>query len=237
MRILQLGRDAHVYGELKVWSTLNGACAISVGGDPESPSMRFKRTKNEDGLLWDDAPTRTLVVADAHFGDRASKVFLQALDEAMPTAPLDFVGLETDFAEEDASGSALTLLRFDPTTGKGWGLNYGDCTAAVLSAAGYRKLNTPDTVYLRAGEPPPAPASFDFEVAPGGLLVAFTDGVDECHYRQPETSIRPHHIEAIYARVGADPRAFAAALGQLALSGVEGNPGGQDNIAIVVAQT
>jgi hypothetical protein len=68
-------------------------------------------------------------------------------------------------------------------------------------------------------------------------VAAFTDGVDECHYGHPKTSIRPHHLRALLAELGPAPEPFARRLLALALCGVDGHPGGEDNAAVAVART
>ena len=62
------------------------------------------------------------------------------------------------------------------------------------------------------------------------------DGIDQCHYRQPETSVTPRHLRSLLAETGPEPSRYAQALVELALRGVDGNPGGQDNIALVVTR-
>ena len=74
-----------------------------------------------------------------------------------------------------------------------------------------------------------------FRADAGDLLLAFTDGVDQCHYRSPVTSIQPGHIAAVARAASFDPLAVVQDLTALALSGVDGNPGGEDNIAIVAS--
>ena len=76
---------------------------------------------------------------------------------------------------------------------------------------------------------------FEFAFGAGELVVGFTDGVDECHYRQPRTSIGPRHLQDLLIVSSGDPAAYASALAGLALAGVDGNPGGEDNLAIVVS--
>jgi len=75
---------------------------------------------------------------------------------------------------------------------------------------------------------------FDFRMRSGDLLVAYSDGVDECHYQSPRTSIRPHHVQDLLRRGAGNSESLARELTELALTGVDGNPGGQDNIAVVV---
>ena len=79
-------------------------------------------------------------------------------------------------------------------------------------------------------------SSFAFEAAPGELVLAFTDGINECHYRYPETSVSPQHLQSLLAEIGAEPERYARRLVEMALAGVGGHPGGQDNIALVVVR-
>ena len=88
---------------------------------------------------------------------------------------------------------------------------------------------------------------FDFAAEPGDVLLAYTDGIDECHYQHPETSITAAMMAAMKAEVMAEMTTaegtrdaegignYTRQLVELALAGVDGNPGGQDNIAIVTA--
>ena len=39
---------------------------------------------------------------------------------------------------------------------------------------------------------------FEFDVGPGALLLAYTDGVNECHYRNPQASPGPRDHQALY---------------------------------------
>jgi len=61
--------------------------------------------------------------------------------------------------------------------------------------------------------------------------------VDECHYRSPETSVRSGHRRMLHGQVGSDPAPYVRALLGLALEGVDGNPGGQDNVAVAAVRT
>ena len=65
--------------------------------------------------------------------------------------------------------------------------------------------------------------------------MAFTDGVDGCHYRRPETSVQPEDIHEIALATNMDPLETVNEVITLALKGVDGSPGGQDNIAMIAA--
>jgi hypothetical protein len=75
------------------------------------------------------------------------------------------------------------------------------------------------------------------QVGAGDMVLAFTDGIDECHYRRPATSMLPHHIVASVAEGQRRPPEVVAILARQALGGVDGNLGGQDNIAVLAAIT
>ena len=102
-----------------------------------------------------------------------------------------------------------------------------------------RRLNQKNQSYLRPCDPASYEASacqaFRFSLEPKSLVLAFSDGIDECHYRRPKTSVQLGHIEGLWAQAKPDPMGLADRLMELALRGVEGHPGGQDHIALGVA--
>ncbi len=228
------------------------AAAISVGADPHSPSHRFKADPdrpNEDALYVRDTDRRCLIaVADSHFGHRASHALIDRI-AALPAIPtgLDALRAALDglgggaLGVDDESSSTLCLAVYDRQSRSGFGLGVGDSTVTLVGPdRAPAALNRHTRAYIHpARDPRPArrAEAFTFTAPPGALLLAFTDGVDECHYRRPETSIGPGHLRALFDEIGPEARAYADALARLALTGVDGNPGGQDNIAIVAART
>ena len=75
---------------------------------------------------------------------------------------------------------------------------------------------------------------FQFQLEPEEeILLLYTDGVNECCYRDPHRSVQLQHLEALYEAHAPDPAALVEALMQLALAGVDGHAGGQDNIVII----
>lgn len=250
LRLALYGRDHAVYGATHVEALgPRAAAAISVGADPAAPSMRFKadpKRPNEDALLaLDDGRRCLLAVADSHFGHRASHGLIERLAalEAVPddiravSAWLDG-GPRWPASVDDQSASTLCVALYDRRTGRGAGLSIGDSTAAVVAADRLpHRLNRATAAYVHPGRTARVARRgelFEFTAGPGALLLAFTDGVDECHYRRPETSLGPAHMKALFAETGPDPRAYAERLCAAALAGVDGHPGGQDNIALVV---
>lgn len=250
-RVALYGQDHRDYGALRVEAVgPAAAAAISVGADRDSPSMRFKADParpNEDAMVvLDDGRRCLLAVADSHFGHRASHGLVERL-AALPAIPEDVAGLSAWLdggrpgppSIDDRSASTLCAVLFDRASGRGAGLSIGDSTAAVVGPGrAPAPLNRHNAAYVhpgRSGRIARRASLFEFVAEPGALVLCFTDGVDECHYRRPETSLGPGHLLAIFDRVGPDARAYADAVARAALAGVDGHPGGQDNIALAVA--
>lgn len=244
------GLDHPHYGVVRsVGVGERGAVALCAGGRPDSPAARFKadptRPNEDAALAIDDGERALLAVADSHFGHRASHALIEGL-AALDAVPPDLDGLaaavdglSSDVAEvDDRSASTLVVAVLDRATGRGFGLSIGDSTVAVV---GRKRLpiarNRHNGAYVHPGRDARLARRaelFTFSAAPGMLVLAFTDGVDECHYRQPDTSLRPGHLADLFARTGPDPRAYAQALVEAALAGVPPHPGGEDNIGVVV---
>lgn len=244
------GLDHTVYGAVHlVDAGPRVALALSVGAEADSPAQRFKADPahpNEDALVaLDDGERCLLAVADSHFGHHASHVIIAGLARlaVIPPEPIALAaaldGIDAALVDDDHSASTLCVAVFHRASQRGFGLSIGDSTFAVV---GPERLpvarNRHSRAYVHPGRDrriSRRAEAFRFTAAPGDLLLAFTDGIDECHYRRPETSLRPEHLQAIFAEAGPDPARYARRLVQRALAGVDGNPGGQDNIALVVA--
>lgn len=248
-RLLMLGRDHAEYGAVSTGALGEALAFLSVGADPDSPSLAFKANKtqpNEDALLVKRRDNLYLLaVADSHFGVEASHRLLQRLaDRDLPESRLDLLKSCLDIQrphEAASSGTTLIVALYDAGSGRVQALATGDSTLATLDEQGWRVHNTHDTEYVRLDRLsyPDTWREIELTLPPGGLLVLHTDGIDECHYRKPETSLRPSHIVAFWEATSscapeARIRAFGAALVKKALSGVDGHPGGQDNIALLI---
>lgn len=247
---LLLGRDHADWGEFTLALTASGlaASAISVGARPGSPALGNKGDEafpNEDALVClDHDPQVLLAVADAHFGIEASHSLITQL-AAAPALPASFSELQALVAslfireDDSASATALVVAVHDRASGSGFGISFGDCTLLKLGPGGVHHLNVRTVQYLAAETGatvnPELGVGFQFVLDPGELLVAFTDGINECHYRSPGTSIGGEHLRELFRRTGPRPEAFTAALVELALRGVDGHPGGEDNIAVVAS--
>lgn len=247
--ILLLGKDHATWGEYTLVETAGGysSAALSVGNDPASPSMQSKGSRmypNEDALLLVDAGDRVLMaVADAHRGHEASHALLEDLGGRFAAPPSSLGELSAGIAgmtlpdSNPDSGTTLLVAVHDRRVGEGFGVSFGDSSLVRVDSTGAVYLTLRRAQYLVPGPPidPTDGLAFRFEAGPGALLLAFTDGVDECHYRSPATSIGARHIAAVFEGVGPHARRFTQGLAQLALAGVDGHPGGQDNIALVVS--
>lgn len=257
MRAKLLGEEEVRYGEHVLQSLQDGAtaCALSVGSDRRAPSRLAKGDPdrpNEDALFAMDEGRRCLLaVADAHFGISSSHRIVHLLDEALEHPPADVTDLAAVLAtlagsgaeeSDDRSESTLLVAVHDRQTGAGFGASYGD-SSFVLVGGGRppQPLNAKSNAYVTPSDPGSLSVRrarpFHFRTEPGQLLLAFTDGIDECCYRRPDRSVGPSHLQALYDEVGPEPEAYARRLVELALSGVDGHPGGQDNIALVVSRS
>lgn len=246
---LLLGRDYPVFGsyELRVQADQRSACAITVGSDPDTPARLTKgdpTVPNEDAvLLIDEGPRTLLAVADSHYGHEASHELLAALStiNPIPTNPLEL--FEAILATSDLAGFvppacettllAAVVARDDNT---GFAVSYGDSTLLIVgSETEPMPLNRLDQNYVtptaRESLAPSLAHEVHFRAGPGDLVVVFTDGIDHCHRGNPDTSVRAHHHAEIQARTRGAAQ-YVRELLELAMAGVDGNPGGQDNIAV-----
>ena len=252
--LLLLGQDHAHFGHVHVESTPDGrvAAAISVGLDRMVPSMRSKgdaREPNEDALVVLEDGTRTLVaVADAHWGLESSHDLVLAVRDRTTRIPPRlaelqelFRALSVDEAPRTHSRSAVAITVVDRDARQGFGLSVGDVSVVTVDDTAVRRHTVPSPVYVAPRDPgsmdPSLARPFEFDLSLAQRVLVFSDGIDECHYRSPATSIGPRHIHELYLRVGPDPETFTAALADLALEGVDGNPGGEDNLALVIVAT
>lgn len=248
---LLLGEGSKKYGEIECCHIDQSiACAISVGSDVASPSLMYKGNKtspNEDALFACDHEGRIiLAVADSHFGHWASHVVISGLLEGRSRLN-SFESIyqvfnsicDTKQSHTERSETTLALVSIDITTGQGIGVSFGDSSILRINSAGVLRQNVKNSHYITPNRPLSLDASFanelKFTVDKGDVLMLFTDGVDECHYGCPETSVQDNHIHELYSKYSRNVTQFVSALAALALSGVNGSPGGQDNIAIAAA--
>jgi tyrosyl-DNA phosphodiesterase 2 len=245
-QLLMLGKDHIAYGKIEQHSLGHAVAGISVGATPNTPSMAAKANKsqpNEDGLLISKEGTRyMLAVADGHFGIQTSHALLNRLSKRNIPASRELLHHAVLGLEEPnlmlGAGSTLLVAVVDTANGDGFGVSVGDCTLALLSNGNFTNYSEADNGYFYFNNPP-GPDDwhrFDFALGPDDLLILHTDGINECHYRSPETSIQPAHILELWERTKPDSAAFSKLLMKLALQGLMGQPGGQDNIALIAFQ-
>jgi hypothetical protein len=251
-RLLLLGREHDEYGRVD-YADIEGrtAAAISVGSDPTTWATRWKfdpDVLNEDALCAIEGDGWAgLAVADAHYGPEASHLLLARLDgiwsKIRPT-DVEHLGQMIEFLrhgdpQRTESETTLLVAYYNRAERRGYGISFGDSSFVVLGPGrvprtvnerDIRFVNAVDRGSLRNGLP------FWFEAEPGDLLLAFTDGVNECHYREPATSVNLDDIAAAVASASFDPLQSVTNIALLALEGVRGNPGGQDNLAIIASQ-
>jgi len=251
-RLLVLGRDHDTWGAVASTSVGSlAAAAVSVGSDLDSPSGVFKddpTVANEDaGCLISDREWTGMAVADAHYGPESSHMLIERLHKIWgKLRPTDLSHLsqmieflrQGEPAQTDSETTLLTVV-FDRATHTGFGISFGDSTFAIaganrsatpINALDGRFVSARGRRSLRNG------TAFKFQSAPGDLLLAFTDGIDGCHYRHPETSILATDIDRVAQQSNYDPHETVQKLTQLALDGVRGFPGGQDNVVVLAAK-
>ena len=250
-KLVVLGRNHGTWGSVASTEvgTLAGA-AISVGSDPDSPSGQFKfdpDVSNEDaGCLLSGADWTGMAVSDAHYGPESSHMLIERLHtmwgKIRPTDP-EHLGQMVEFlrqGEPATTESEATFLAvvYDRPTRTGFGISFGDSTfaitgpgrsAAPINPHDNRFVSTAHRESLRHG------SAFAFQAEPGDLLLAFSDGIDGCHYRNPATSVLATDIDEVAQACAYQPHDTVRRLTELALDGVRGNPGGQDNIVALAA--
>jgi serine/threonine protein phosphatase PrpC len=245
---LLLGRDYPDYSAVH-FREMDGEtlAAISTGGDPDSPSLLHKGDPlipNEDAILMmQEGSQRLLAVADGHHGCGASHAVLETLATScrrIPETPRDLqdvLRLIERMAWPDNSGTTLTLACLNAEANLCFGVQWGDSALLTFGEKGalYRTESGQD--YLHKGCSTGQVLDFQFPLTGVSTVALFSDGIFECHYRSPLTSIRPAALHSMWQRCQPDLRRTATVIVAAALAGVNGYPGGQDNISLVLAST
>lgn len=150
--------------------------------------------------------------------------------QLVPTS-IELVGTEP---LEDLSG-VWPSDHFGLELGRGFGVSTGDSTLATIVEGQFRCHAPLNKRFLYFNKPLALEEwqSFNFELPEGALLLLYTDGVNECHYRKPESSVQPSHLVTLWEQTGFSVEPFAGFVMELALGGVMGHPGGEDNIALI----
>jgi len=244
-----LGKDFATHGDIGYCAlSENITCAMSIGTEQTVSSLSydaFCKHSNEDALvaaLHDDSIL--LAVADAHFGDWASDTLITGLSERSHNiSDISSIYKILDNLHElysdstKASETTLIAVSINRKTRFCEGISIGDSTAMIINNEHVKRINLKSHNYASpnysANMYEAISDEFFFQLSDNDCLVLFTDGVDECHYGHPETSIGDEDILAVYKKFSDDSMKFTSQLTKLALSGVNNYPGGQDNIAII----
>ena len=248
-----LGRDHPTLGEVAVAVVNEGrtVLALAAGASPVIVERKGPDGDiNEDAVLAIDMGERVLLaVADGHRGAACSHLLLERLrdrEDPWPNAARPWAAWMEGLAAPEpervgAAGSTLLVAVLDRARGRVSGVSYGDSLACVIAPSGRRALvSSPNTRFVRFDGSAPldrrAAEPFQAPVEPGSLVVLHSDGVNECCYGRPKLSLSPKHVEIIAREARNRPVAFAEQLVTRALEGVDGNPGGEDNVAVAVAR-
>lgn len=233
-----LGSQYSQHGQLHLIE--EGPLALALGaGFPFEGSAASKRLPNEDALLvCRDQDRALLAVADGHHGAAAHHLIVQ-LNQRCQTIPGRLSGISRmllePFSAPPESGTTLLLAVIEFASRRVFGFSFGDCLLLGLSPQGVAARNAMNQLYLHGGVPIPLEEAepFDFEVPVGGGLLLCSDGVHECCYRDPHRSIQSWHILEALQASGSQARPWVEQVCQMALEGVDGHPGGQDNLAVI----
>lgn len=246
---LLLGRDHTRWNGFDLITTGHGrtAAATSVGGAYVRRSKQGAEFPNEDCAVVVEQDARTLLaVLDGHTGWRASHVAAAILGERAPPATLEDLlqavqggAFSADEPSGDCSATTMILAVLDRDAGRAFGLSFGDSSAVRIHERAEPLADKLDDYLVPWGRMELADdelRSFSTTMRPGDDLVLFSDGVDECHRHHPETSVTVADLAAVRSEMGATPASFCAGIVQLALAGVRGHPGGEDNVTVVVSR-
>lgn len=252
-RVVLLGRDhldANHRTTCVVGHERRTACSISLGGHDAIARKAGASVPNEDSLFAADFGASALhAVADGHRGHLAShEAIRRVADEVTGPETLTALLRSLDWLTapdpaqdpEDTSATTLSLCAIDRVRGEVEGWSTGDSAVFHLSAErGIRRLDAPDKNFVSPGRSAVpergATQRFQSAVRPGDVILSCSDGVFECHYGSPETSLTLADLESLFIRFSGDVVAYVEAISHEALMGVRGHPGGQDNIAIVAS--
>lgn len=232
------GLEHTAYAEVTCRSFAGLCACLSAGLDVDSPGRQFKAMVNEDALLLLQEGPRVLVaICDGHRGP-AAHLLVHELAKRCRAVPQRLSGISLLLFEpfgspgEEGSGTTMVCACLDQNTGDVFGLSWGDSTVMTCGPAGPKLRNEWNDVFLHPTHPIPVELGrpFQFQLQPGEGLMLFTDGVNECCYRDPHRSVSFGDIQEAFAP---DAVQWAKSVTNMALKGVRGNPGGEDNIALV----
>lgn len=249
---LLLGRDHEELGHVALRVAAEGrlALGLSAGSDPVVTMRKADDAQVNEDVVYAGVGTQrwVMAVADGHDGPSAS----HALMTYLATHAVDYprrlearvrwwqTASEQTHAD-GLSGTTMLVAAWEPAGRRVVGLAYGDSRAwRYRPGRALKALTRPNRNYVRPGDLYAWRAShastFDAPFLPGDVLLLHTDGVDECCYRDPARSVQKADLRALLEAHGGQPEACARAILAAALEGVRGQPGGQDNVGLIVAR-
>lgn len=241
-KLVMIGRDYPSLGVVAQKALGPVQACVSAGSDPDSPSFAYKGDvcPNEDGLVvLKNSNMWLLAVADGHLGHHSSHALLDGLAalEILPArlGRLSLLLSSSEWIADTGGGTTLLVACVDESNGQVFGLSFGDSSLVLLGSEGPQIKNQINDTYLRGGGPIEVDQGkpFNFQLQPGDHLLLYTDGVNECCYRDPYRSIGLKHLQQLREQHPEDTALYTRSLMDLALTGVDNHPGGQDNIVIV----
>lgn len=227
------------------------AAAFSVGRQAAIDRKTKEAVANEDALfLLDDGERAIHIVADGHYGAEASRELVTSLSaivlregpEVDPAAAWGQMARDWRGKPDlGTSRSTVIFVSLDRIAGRVRGLSIGDSACFLAGADGVViRLDAPSRSYAAPWDlyslGLPASSHIDAPVVAGSVLLSCTDGVTECRYGQPDVSVQPEHIGELVELSGGNVEVLAGNLGDLALRGVEGSVGGEDNLSIAASR-
>jgi len=251
VRHVMLGRDHERYGAYGLAQvSSNTVAAMSVGSDEDFAAEHPKQHPNEDALLVIEDKRRTVMcVADAHYGRESSEeliTLLRDLFKPVPGTPEELDDALRGLSREKRSGrhmseTTLLIAVYDRLFRQGFGLSFGDSSLVIARPRTLpERQGRKNKMFVSMTEPrslrPRNADHINFTAKQGDLLVAYTDGIDECCYREPDRGITPRVLQSLLDGRMDDPKAATEAVVGKALKGVDGWAGGQDNIALIVSK-
>lgn len=243
------GRDHVAWNtfDVRTSASRRTAAGTSVGGDYVQLWKSHLDCPNEDCAVVAERGARTmLAVLDGHNGERASHVAAERLGslevpESLRQLKEAVLGeLFGGDADDDISATTMVVAVLDRDRGRAFGLSFGDSSAVLVGRNGsVTALADKLDDYVRPWSRGVSDAelrTFDAAVHEGDDLLLFSDGVGECHRFHPETSVTLDELRRLHRAEGDDAERLCRALLTLALAGVHGHPGGEDNVTVAATR-
>lgn len=240
-QVLLSGQE-HVHLGAVAWEGLDGVhVGLSAGQSPAAEAAAQKLYANEEAVaLLGDGQRVLVALCDGHQGSAGHVLAREILSRAQGELPnslsqLSRLLLEPFAGCEPGSGTTLLLVCIELASGRVFGLSFGDSSALVLTSRGCTVLNRHSDNYLHPHQPTrfELASTFSYLLGPGEGLLLYSDGLNECCYGQPSRSLQLRHLWECFWNADQQAQGWASAVAAQALAGVDGHPGGQDNLSLV----